>query len=71
MCINFSMKFTQCDFYTLLSVGARADIKDNDGKTPLKVAKEELSSQSDGEAKQHYKKVCEGTHTTLDLVKGC
>ena len=65
------MKLTLCGVYTLLRVGARADIKDNDGKTPLKEAKAQLSSESDREEKQRYKKVHEGTHTTLYLVKGC
>ena len=65
------MKFTQCDVYNVLFGGARADIKDNDGKTPLQVAKKELSRESDREEKQHYKKVSEATQTTVDLVKGC
>ena len=70
-CAHICREFTQGDVYTLLRVGARADIKANDGKTALKVAKERLSSRSDQEAKQRYKKVCKGTHTTIDLVKGC
>ena len=57
--------------YTLLRVGARADIKGSGGRSPLKMAKKGLSSESNPEAKQRYKKVHEGTHTTLDLVKGC
>ena len=65
------MKFTYCDVYTLLDVGARADIKDNDGKTPLQAAMKGLSYESDRETKQHYKKVSEDTHTTLDFVKAC
>ena len=57
--------------YTLLCIGARADIKDKFARTPLKVAREQLSQQSDQEGKQRYKKVHEGTHKTLDLFKGC
>ena len=51
----------------VLCVGASADIKDNNGKTPLKVAKEELADASDREKKQDYKKVHEDTHTNHTL----
>ena len=48
----------------MLCLGARTNIKDNDGKTPLQVAKEQfLSRQSNPEARQHYEKVHEDTHT--------
>ena len=44
-------------------IGARADIKDDSGNTPLQWAEEELTEQSDPERKQRHEKVHEDTHT--------
>ena len=49
--------------YLILSVkvvicaGARADTQDEDGKTPLELAEEELVEQSDAKTRQQYDKV--------------
>ena len=67
MCIRmYVVKFTillQCMWITVLCVGASADIKDSDGKTPLQWAKKNLARISNPEVKQQYQKVREDTHT--------
>ena len=69
------MKFTcgYCDVCTVPCVGADAGKKDNEGKIPLQWAKEQLSSESTPEAKLHYEKVHEDTHTIthFDIINGC
>ena len=45
------------DSVYFVCLGARADIKDEDGKTPLQVAEEMLAKESDQEEKQRYEKV--------------
>ena len=61
------------DSVYFVCLGARADIKDEDGKTPLEEAKASLAKTSDPEEKQRYEKVHEDTHTTthLDNAIGC
>ena len=61
------------DIVYFVCLGASADIKDEDGKTPLQVAEEQLTYQSNAEAKQHYEKVHEDTHTIthFDIAIGC
>ena len=51
------------DMQFVLCVGANADLASKYGGTPLKVAQKELAGASNPEAKKHYKKVHEGTHT--------
>ena len=52
-------------------IGASADIKTNEGETPLQRAEIMLTRQSYPEGKQRYEKVREDTHTcaiyTLEL----
>ena len=64
-----------CDMDSVYFVclGARADIKDEDGKTPLEEAEQELAKTSNPEEKQRYEKVHEDTHTIthFDTANGC
>ena len=55
------------DSVYFVCLGARADLKDKDGKTPLQVAEEWLAERSDPEEKQHSEKVHEDTHTIIHL----
>ena len=52
-----------CDVHTVLCVGASADIADNYGRTPLKQAQFQFSTEANPEKKQRYEKVHEYTHT--------
>ena len=53
------------DIVYFVCLGANADIKDDDNKTPLQVAEEELAQKSDPEERQRFEKVLEDTHHTL------
>ena len=55
-----------------ICTGARTDIENEEGKTALQIAEEELSNEDDPEEKQHYEKVHEDTKPshTLTLPMG-
>ena len=57
---------------TVLCLGARTNIKDSDKQTPLQVAKEQLSDESDAEPRQRYEKVHEEHtyHRTISYFNG-
>ena len=61
------------DTVSFMFLGARADIKAKNGKTPLQVAEEEFTYQSKPEVKQRYEKVNEDMHTIthFDIANGC
>ena len=48
-------------------IGARADIKNKEGKTPLQGAEEWLAEESAPVEKHYYEKVHEDTHTITYL----
>ena len=64
-----------CDMDSVYFVclGASADVKDDDGKTPLQWAEKQLARKSDPKEKQHFEKVHQNAHTFthFDVANVC
>ena len=53
----------------IICAGAKTDIHDEDGQTPLQLAEEKLADTTDPDRKQQYEKVNKGTHTCHTFIR--
>ena len=51
--------------HIIIFVGAKLNVQDEDGDTPLKDAKNQLADTSNEEKKRCYQQVCECTYHTI------